>query len=179
MVLTKEQRVELLARAREAKARKRLQNKGDEAPLPISEAEEDGEAEEAEEPEPEPEPVPAPKKKTLPIKWLKKPEPPVKVCCKEKLTKEAPVIDDEPQVVADNIVIPPKSIIKKPKAVRASTRTLELAEVKPIEEVFEEIKNNDEKYRPQRRIPQEQEQRIPQHPVRIIKQDPPLSLFNY
>lgn len=179
MVLTKEQRIELLARAREAKARKRLQNKGDEVPLPISEADEEAEEEEEEpEPEPVPEPVPVPKKKTLPIKWLKKPELPVKVCCKEKLTKEAPVIDDEPQVVADNIVIPPKSIIKKPKAVRASTRTLDIAEPAPIEEVLEEVKNNDMKYRPQRRMPQE-EPRIPQHPVRIIKQEPPLSLFNY
>jgi hypothetical protein len=208
MVLTKEDRVALLAKAREAKARKKAvikeeteedadegeetpivnveapvsqpptpkvkpnKRKNDIVPLPVKPVV-------IQEPDEEEEVIP--KKKTLPVKWLKNPKPTEKVCCKEPLTKEEPLIkDEEPLVVPEkHIVVPSKSTIKKPKAIRASTRTLDMVvEPKPIEEVLEEVKNNDEKYRPQRRLPSLVPP-TPQQPISIKYIDPPLRLFDY
>jgi hypothetical protein len=196
MVLTKEQRIELLSRAREAKAKKRLveaeaepevvveppveqpptpkvksnRKKQEVVPLPVPVPVV------IEEPEVE-EPLPVPKKKGLPAKWLKNPKTePEKVCCDVKLTKEEPLmVDEKPQVVADKIVIPSKKELKKPRVPRASSRTLEIvAEPTPIEEVLEEVKNNNTKYLPKVRQAQPQSA-----PISIIRTDAPLRLFDY
>ena len=217
MVLTKEDRIALLAKAREAKARKKAvikeeteadvdevegegtpivnveqpvsqpptpkvkpnKRKNDIVPLPVKPVV----IQEPDEEEDE-EPIPAPKKK-LPAKWLKIPKPPAKVCCNEPLTKEEPLIkdaedaEDAPIVAEKHIVVPSKSTIKKPKAIRASTRTLDMVvEPKPIEEVLEEVKNNEEKYRPQRRLPSLVPP-TPTQPISIKYIDPPLRLFDY
>lgn len=213
MVLTKEDRIALLAKAREAKARKKAvikeeteadvdevegegtpivnveqpvsqpptpkvkpnKRKNDIVPLPVKPVV----IQEPDEEEDE-EPIPAPKKK-LPVKWLKTPKPPAKVCCNEPLTKEEPLIkdaEDAPIVAEKHIVVPSKSTIKKPKAVRASTRTLDIvAEPKAIEEVLEEVKNNDVKYQPIKRTPPAPPP--PLQPISIKYIDPPLRLFDY
>jgi hypothetical protein len=193
MVLTTEQRVELLFRAREAKKAKKLasqqneeqpivnveqtveqpptpkvksnRKKNDIAPLPlpvqvIQESESEEEVIE----------VPVPKKKTLPKKWLKKTEQKI---YDEKVSKEEYVIDDDKPQKVDNIVIPAGKEIKKGRMPRASapTRTLTLTEPKAIEEVFEEVKNNDMKYRPK--------QVKASAPIQIKHFDEPLKLFNY
>jgi hypothetical protein len=204
MVLSKEERVQLLAKARQAKASKRVAVKQE-----VSEVSEADEEEEQPvinvpipEPEPEPpkvkktrkkqevvplpvpveviqveeEPLPVPKKKSLPVKWLKNPKQEVeKVCCDAKLTKEAPLIEDKPQVVAESIVVPPQKEIKKVRKVRASSRTLEIvAEPTPIEEVLEEVKNNNTKY-----LPKVKQTPPPSAPISIRHQDIPLRLFDY
>ena len=203
MVLTKEDRIALLAKAREAKAKKRV--------VPVKEEETEDEEDETPVvnvpmPEPEPptpkkktgrkpkevvplpvpveviqieeEPLPVPKKKVVPNpKWLKNPKTEVeKVCCDAKLTKETPVIDDKPQVVAETIVIPPKKEIVKKRTPRASapTRTLELTEPTPIEEVLEDVKNNNQKY-----LPKVRQAPPPTAPISIRYQDIPLKLFDY
>lgn len=196
MPLTQDQRIELLARAREAKKVKQQASKEDasvKVELPV---------EEPPSPKPKkgrkktetvalPEPVqviqeseseeevievPIPKKRTVPNpKWLKNPKSqPEKVCCDEKLTKESPVIDDKPQVVADKIVIPSKTTIKKPRAPRASTKTLDLGDLTPIEDVFEDIKNNNQKY-----LPKVRQATPAPAPISISRHDPPLQIFNY
>ena len=200
MVLTQDQRIELLARAREAKKAKQQaskeeasvkvelpveepptpkpktakasRKKNEIAPLPapvqvIQESESEEEVIE----------VPMPKKRTVPNpKWLKNPKmEPEKVCCNEKLTKESPVIDDKPEVVADKIVIPSKSTIKKPRVPRASTKTLELDVVpKEIEEVFDDIKENNKKY-----LPKVRQATPAPAPISIRHHDPPLQIFSY
>lgn len=204
MVLTQEQRVELLARARAAKANKKLsqaeeatpvvnveppveqpptpkvkksRKKQEIIPLPepvqvIQESEED-----EPEPEPEPVPVPVPKKKALPKKWLKPNTEPVKVCCEEKVSKEEPLITDEKPQIVKHIVIPATKEVKKARVPRASTRTLEiLAEPRPIEDIFEEVKNNDMKYRPQKK---QAPPPTPSAPIQIIKTEGGLRLFDY
>lgn len=201
MVLTKEDRIELLKKAREAKANKRAikeetedevivnveppvvqpetpkvkktRKKNDIAPLPVpvqvvQESESEEEAIEV--------PIPAPKKKSLPAKWLKKTPEPQK-CCDEKVCKEEPIIDDKPQVVEERIVIPSKSTIKKPKAPRASTRTLTIPpEPEPITELIKDLEQADMKYRPKQ---VRQSSAPPSAPIIIKHQDPPLKLFQY
>lgn len=171
MVLTQDQRIELMAKARAAKANKKLtetpvvnveppveqpptpkvknsRKKNEVVPLPepvqvIQESESEAEAEEVIEV-----PVPVPKKKALPKKWLKPNTDPVKVCCNEPLTKEEPLITDEKPQAVKHIVIPPMKELKKQRQPRASARTLEiLAEPTPIDEVMEDVLNNDIKYR--------------------------------
>lgn len=193
MVLTQDQRIELLAKAREAKKAKQQASKeeasvkvelpveelpspkpkknrkkvNDPIPEPVQESESEEEVIE----------VPIPKKKTVPNpKWLKAPKnEPEKVYSNEKLTKEAPVIDDKPEVIADKIVIPSKSTIKKPRAPRASTKTLELdVEPKAIEEVFEDIKTNNTKY-----LPKVKHATPAPAPISIRHHDPPLQIFSY
>jgi hypothetical protein len=204
MPLTKEQRVELLAKARLAKANKRIaikeehdedeeepivnvkvelptpepeppkvkktRKKNEIAPLPTP-------VQVIQEPEDEPEePIIVPKKKAIPIKWLKTPKvEPEKVCCNERVSKEEYLIDDEPQVVAEKIVIPSKSTLKKPKAPRASSKTLDLTEPTPIEDVLEDVRNNNNKYLPKivKQAP------TPSAPISIRYQEPPLRLFSY
>jgi hypothetical protein len=196
MVLTTEQRIELLSRAREAKKAKQQaakeqaivnvevpveqpptpkvkknRKKNDPLPEPVQVIQESESEEEVVEV-----PIPVPKKRTVPNpKWLKtaKTEP-EKVSYNEKLTKESPLIEDEPQVVADKIVIPPKSVIKKPRAPRASSRTLDISEPAPIEDVLEEVKNNNQKY-----LPKVKQSMPAPSPVSIRRVDPPLQLFNY
>jgi hypothetical protein len=198
MVLTQEDRVQLLMKAREAKKAKqqaskeevtvkvelpveepptpkpkKSRKKAEIAPLPepvhvIQESESEEEVIEV--------PIPIPKKKTIPNpKWLKqiKTEP-EKVCCDKKLTKETPVIDDEPQVVTEKIVIPSKSTIKKPRAPRASTRTLDIVEPTPIEDVLEDVKNNNQKY-----LPKVRQATPASAPISIKYHDPPLQIFQY
>jgi hypothetical protein len=204
MTLTKEERVELLARARLAKASKRSVKE-------IKEESEDSEEEQTvvsvELPPPPPEaptpkkktgrkpkeivtlpvpveivhieePLPVPKKRVVPNpKWLKNPKTEVeKVVCDAKLTKEEPLIEDKPQVVAETIVVPPQKEIKKVRKVRASTpaKTLDLTEPTPIEEVLEDVKNNNQKY-----IPKVRQAPPPSAPISIRHQDPPLQLFSY
>lgn len=196
MPLTQEQRVELLAKARAAKANKKLaesavvnveppveqpetpkvkksRKKQEVIPEPVQPIPESDES------EPEvvaaPAPAPAPKKKGLPVKWLKAAPEPQK-CCDEKVSKEKPLIDDEPQVI-EQVVVPSKKELKKPRAPRTSTRTLEIvAEPKAIEDVLDDVKNNDMKYRP----PQKRHASVPPTaPIQIIKAPPSLNLFDY
>lgn len=201
MVLTQEQRVELLAKARLAKANKKLadapvvnveppveqpptpkvkksRKKNEIAPLPepVQVIQEDESEEEVIEV-----PIPVPKKKSLPVKWLKNPKTePEKVCCNEKLSKETPVIDDVPQVVAETIVVPSKKEIKKPRQPRSSapTRTLTIPpEPAPIEEFLEDMSNDAKKYRPpQKRQPSSAP---PSAPIQIVRAEPSLRLFDY
>jgi len=199
MVLTQEQRIELLARARAAKANKKLEatpvvnveppveqpptpkvkksrKKNEVVPLPEP-VQVIQESEEEDEPESEslPEPVPVPKKKALPVKWLKKP-PEVQKCCDEKVSKEEPLISDEKPEVVKHIVIPATKEVKKARVPRASSRTLEIvAEPKAIEDVLDEVKNNDMKYRPQ----QKKQAPPPSAPIQIIKTEVGLRLFDY
>jgi hypothetical protein len=201
MVLTKEDRIELLKKAREAKANKRAikeetedevivnveppvvqpetpkvkktRKKNEIAPLPapvyvVQESESEEEVIEV--------PIPAPKKKSLPAKWLKKAPEPQK-CCDEKVCKEEPLIDDKPQFVAETIVVPSKSTIKKPKAVRASTRTLTIPpEPEPIAELIKDLEQSDMKYRPKQ---VRQSPAPPSAPIQIVRVEPSLRLFDY
>lgn len=201
MVLTKEERIQLLAKAREAKAKKRVSVKEEE-----TEDEEETPVINVPMPEPPvPEPVPkkktgrkpkevvplpvpveviqveeelpVPKKRSLPAKWLKNPKTePERVCCDAKLSKEKPVIDDAPQVVAETIVIPAKKEIKKARVPRASapTRTLELTEPTPIEDVIEDLKKDNEKY-----LPKIRQAPPPSAPIQIVRAEPALRLFDY
>ena len=190
MVLTTEERIQLKAKARAAKANKKviIEEEPEPEPEPEPIKKKTGRKPKEVVPLPEPvqvvnipeEPAPAPKKKSLPAKWLKNPKIEAEKCCDEIVSKEEPLITDEkPQLVAEKIVVPSKSTIKKPKAIRASTpaRTLDIVEKpKEIEEVMEEVVNNDMKYRP----PQKRQQAPAQQaPVSIRHQDPPLQLFSY
>jgi hypothetical protein len=207
MTLTKEQRIELLAKARLAKANKRMA---------IKESEPDDDDDEPvvnvkiEHPEPEPEPpkikktrkknevvplpvpveviqepdeepLPVPKKK-LPVKWLKQVKTqPEKVCCNDKVSKEEYLIDDDKPQAIKEVVVPSKKEIKKPRAPRASTNTLNLTEPVAIEEVLQDISNDMNRYLP----PQKRQQTplppvsTPAAPISIKKVDPPLKLFYY
>ena len=195
MPLTTEERVELMKRAREAKANKKLAEtpvvnveqpveqppppkikktrKKQEVPLPepaqviqVSDEEEEVEV-----------PIPVPKKKALPTKWLKKQAEPEKVCCDAKVSKEKYVIDDEPQVVEEKIVIPSKATLKKPRAPRASTpsRTLTLTEPPPITELIQELEKADMKYRPV----QVRQAPPPSAPIQIKRVENAFKLFDY
>ena len=195
MVLTTEQRLELLARARAAKANKKLAEAPvvkveppvEEPPPPkVKKSRKKQEIVLPEpviliEDEPEPEPIPEPvvvakAKKSLPVKWLKKPADTVKVCCEEKLTKEKPVINDDLPNVDKHIVMPSPKDIKKLRAPRASSRTLEIvAEPKAIDEIFDDVKNNDLKYRAVKKS----EAPVPSAPIQIRRMDEPLRLFSY
>jgi hypothetical protein len=198
MTLTKEQRIELLAKARLAKANKKASQKEAETedepiinveipeppkvkktrkknevvPLPVP-------VEVIEEPDDEPEePVVVSKKKVINSKWLKPKTEPPKVCCNEKLCKEEYVIDDEKPQMIKEVVIPSKTALKKPRAPRASTpaRTLDLTE-KPrdIEEVIEELKVDNSRYLP--KVRQAQPPVAPVAPITIIHEK--LRLFDY
>lgn len=203
MPLTTEERIELMKRARLAKANKKLadvpvvnveppveqpptpkvkksRKKNEIAPLPepVQIIQED-ESEEEAEVEVIEVPIPAPKKKAPPNKFLKLPKIEPQKCCDEKVSREEPLItDDKPQILDNNIVIPPKKEIKKPRQPRASSRTLDIvAEPKAIEEVMEEVKNNDMKYRAQQK--QVQQPPTPSAPIQIIRREPALRLFDY
>lgn len=200
MVLSKEERVQLLAKARQAKASKRVAVKEE-----VEEEEEEAPVINVPIPDPEPEPpkvkktrkkqevvplpvpveviqveeepLPVPKKKSLPVKWLKNPKTePEKVCCDAKLTKEAPLIEDKPQVVAESIVVPPQKEIKKVRKVRASTpaKTLDLSPPRDIEEVIEELKVDNTRF-----LPKVRQAPPPSAPISIRHQDIPLRLFDY
>lgn len=202
MVLTKEDRIELLVRARAAKASKKLappveeepaveeapppkvkktRSKKEAIPLPepVQVIQEDESEEEAEVVEA---PTPAPKKKTTPNKFLKLPKIDPPKCCDERVSHEQPLITDEtPQVLNKNIVVPSKKQLTKPRQPRASppVRTLDIAEKpKAIEEVMEEVVNNDMKYRPPQQR-QAQQPPTPSAPINIIRKEPPLRLFHY
>jgi hypothetical protein len=209
MVLTKEQRIELLAKARLAKANKRTSIKEE----PDEVDEEDRPVVNVEPPQPEPpppkvkktrkkneiaplpvpveviqieeEPVVVPKKKLPTTKWLKNPKTePERVCCNEKVSKEEYLIDDEKPQVIKEIVIPAKKEIKKPRVPRASSKTLDLVEPPPIEEFLQDMSNDAMKYRPpQRRQPTPQMQlppvSAPSAPIQIKRVEPALKLFDY
>ena len=203
IMLSKEERIALLAKARQAKANKRSP-----AFIKDEETEDDEETPVVNVPMPEPEPptpkkktgrkpkevvplpvpveviqieepLPVPKKKAVPNpKWLKQKTEPEKVCCDKKLTKEEPLIDEKPQVVAETIVVPPEKEIKKVRKVRASTpaKTLDLTE-KPrdIVEVIEELQVDNTKYLPKivRHAPP------PSAPISIVRSEGGLRLFDY
>lgn len=209
MVLTKEDRIELLARARLAKANKRLtetpavvnveppveetpppkvkktRSKKEiiALPEPVHVIQEDESDEEEEVEEVIEVPIPVPKKKATPNKFSKLPKIEPQKCCGEKVSYEEPLItDDKPQIVGKNIVIPAKKEIKKPRQPRASTRTLDIiTEPKAIEEVMDDVISNDTKYRPlqQRQVQQVKHIPTPSAPISIIHKDPPLQLFHY
>lgn len=199
MVLTKEDRIELLARARLAKANKKLaetpvvnveppveqpptpkvkksRKKNEIAPLPepVQLIEED----ESEDEEVVEAPTPAPKKKATPNKFLKVPkiEPPK--CCDEIVSHEQPLITDErPQVIDRNVVIPSKKQISKPRQVRASTpsRTLTITDPAPISELIQDLEDVENRYRPK----QVKQPPTPSAPIQITRKEPPLRLFDY
>ena len=194
MVLTTEQRVELLFRAREAKKAKKLASQQTDAdvnveptveqpptpkvknsrkkneiaplPVPVQVIQESESEEEVIE-------VPLPKKKTLPKKWLKKAEP--QKSYDEKVSKEEYVIDDDKPQKVDNIVIPASKEIKKGRMPRASapTRTLTLTEPTSIKELTEDLEKTEMKYRPK------QVKQASSAPIEIKRQDPPLQIFSY
>ena len=209
MVLTTQQRVELLAKARLAKANKKASIKED-----PDEEQEETPVVNVEPPQPEPptpkvkktrkkneiaplpvpvqviqepddeldEPPPIPKKKALPTKWLKNPKTePERVCCNEKVSKEEYLIDDEKPQIIKEIVIPAKKEIKKPRVPRSSTRTLDLVEPPPIEEFLQDMSNDAMKYRPpQRRQPTPLPPvSTPSAPINIVRSEIGLRLFDY
>ena len=200
MVLTKEDRIELLVRARAAKASKKLAQPVEEEPAveetpppkvkktrskkevplpePVQVIQEDESEEEAEVEVP----IPAPKKKITPNKFLKLPKIEPQKCCDERVSHEQPLITDEtPQVVDKSIIIPSKKQLAKPRQPRASTpvRTLDIMEKpKEIEEVMEEVVNNDKKYRPPQQR-QAQQPPTPSAPIKITRKEPALRLFDY
>lgn len=200
MPLTKEDRIELLARARQAKANKKLSQPVEEEPVveeapppkvkktrskkevllpePVQLIQE----EESEEEEVVEVPIPAPKKKATPNKFLKLPKIEPQKCCDERVSHEQPLITDEtPQILDKNIVIPSKKQLTKPRQPRTSipVRTLDIAEKpKAIEEVMEEVVNNDKKYRPPQQR-QAQQPPTPSAPINIIRKEPALRLFDY
>ena len=193
MTLTTEERVEIMRRARQAKANKKLteepvvnvepptpkvkkiRKKNEVAPLPepVQLIEEDDEEEE----EVVEVPIPAPKKKTTVNKFSKLPKIEPQKCCDEIVSHEQPLItDDKPQVV-DKIVIPSKNQITKPKKPRASApvRTLDITEPAPITELINDLEEADMKYRPKQVKPPP----TPSAPIKITYKDPPLQLFHY
>jgi hypothetical protein len=206
MVLTKEDRIELLKKARLAKANKRAIKEEEEedmededttpvvnVPLPTPEIEpptpkkKTGRKPKEVVPLPVPvevvqieEELPVPKKKVVPNpKWLKQPKTePEKVCCDKKLTKEEPVIDEKPQVVAETIVVPPQKEIKKVRKIRASTpaKTLDLTD-KPrdIVDVIEELKMDNDRHLPKVVKPVA----TASAPISIVRVEQPLRLFDY
>ena len=160
MPLTYDQRVELLAKAREAKKAKMLASK---APVSSPVNEDSDSSEEAEEPA---KPV---KTKTLPPKWLKNPEKPKKVKDDGVMTKEAYLIEDEPEPVKAKKVA-------KPRKVKESVKTLEIiAEPKAIEEVMDEVVNNDTKYKAKPKATPKPKA----NPVSITKCATGICLFDY
>ena len=199
MVLTKEDRIELLVRARAAKASKKLAQPVEEEPAveeapppkvkktrskkevplpePVQVIQEDESEEEVVEV-----PVPAPKKKATPNKFLKLPKIEPQKCCDERVSHEELLITDEtPQVLDKNIVVPSKKQLTKPRQPRASipVRTLDIMEKpKEIEEVMEEVVNNDKKYRPPQQR-QAQQPPTPSAPIKITRKEPALRLFDY
>ena len=202
MVLTKEQRLELLVKARAAKANKKLaqetpdvkielpeeqpptpkvkktRSKKDAIPLPepVQVIEEDESEEEVVEA-----PTPAPKTskaKATPNKFSKLPKIDPPKCCDEKVCHEQPLITDErPQVVDKNIVIPAKKQISKPRQVRASTpsRTLTITDPAPISELIQDLEDVENRYRPK----QVKQPPAPYAPIQITRKEPPLRLFDY
>jgi hypothetical protein len=198
MPLSKEDRIELLARARQAKANKKqaleqepvvvnvempaeqpptpkvknTRKKNEIAPLPepvkVILESESDSGESIE--------VPIPKKKALPSKWLKLPKVEQQKYSDEKVSKEQYAIDDDKPQNVDNIVVPAKKEVKKARAPRASapSRTLTItAEPAPIKELFQDLEQTDMKYRPK------QVKQAPSAPISIKRQDPPLQLFHY
>ena len=201
MVLTKEDRIELLVRARAAKASKKLAQPVEEEPaveeapppkvkktrskkevIPLPEPVQVIQEEESEEEVEVEVPIPAPKKKAVPNRFLKLPKIEPQKCCDERVSHEQPLITDEtPQVLDKNIVVPSKKQLTKPRQPRASTpvRTLDIMEKpKEIEEVMEEVINNDKKYRPPQQR-QAQQPPTPSAPINIIRKEPALRLFDY
>ena len=197
MPLTTEERVELMRRARQAKADKKLaqaeeaepvveqappqkvkksRKKNEIAPLPVPvQVIQESESEEEEVVEV---PVPAPKKKATPNKFLKLPKIEPQRCCDEKVSHEQPLItDDKPQVINPNIVIPAKKQISKPRQVRASTpsRTLTITDPEPISKLIQDLEDVETKYRPK----QVKQPPAPSAPIQITRKDPPLQLFDY
>jgi hypothetical protein len=163
MPLTYEDRVELLKKAREAKKAKMLASK---APVSSPVNEDSDSSEEAFE-----EPVKPVKTKALPPKWLKNPEKPKKVKDDGVMTKEQPLIEDEPE---------PEPVkakkVAKPRKVKESVKTLEIiAEPKAIEEVMDEVVNNDTKYKPKPKATPKPKA----NPVSITKCATGICLFDY
>jgi hypothetical protein len=133
MVLSYSDRVELLKKAREAKKVKMLASKQPDA-VPVNE-----DIEEIVEPEK------TVKTKKLPIKWLRNPEKPKKVNDDGVMTKEQPLIEDEPEPEPEPVKV---KKVTKPRQPKEPVKTLEIiAEPKPIEQVMDEVVNNDTKYK--------------------------------
>ena len=190
-MLSKEDRIELLKKAREAKANKKAikeEETEDEEPVVNVQPEPEKPAKKKTGRKPKAvvelpipvevvhieEPVEPVKKNQLPIKWLKKGAEPQKVCCNNKVSKEEYVIDDEkPQVIEDKIVVPPQKEIKKVRKVRASTpaKTLDLTD-KPrdIVEVIEDLSQDNAKYLPKVKP-------APSAPISIVNNK--IRLFDY
>lgn len=187
MPLTYAERVELLAKARQAKKEKMLASKAPVSAPVNNDSESSGEdMEEVNNAPPKVHKVKAPNPK-----WLRVPEKPKKVDMSEKVSKEEYVIDDEPVKVkavrAKKAVAKPPSPEPEPepepqpkkratRKAKEPVKTLDIvAEPKAIEEVMSEVVNNDEKYKPKPRA----KPVAKSNPITITKSDTPFSLFDY
>ena len=160
MPLSYEDRVELLKKARQAKKEKMMASK---APVSAPVNEDSDSSEEAFE-----EPTKPVKTKTLPPKWLKNPEKPKKVIADGVMTKEQPLIEDEPET--------PSGHKKRAMRKKEPVKTLEIiAEPKAIEEVMDEVVNNDTKYKPKPKATPKPKA----NPVTITKCPTGMCLFDY
>jgi hypothetical protein len=179
MALTYDQRVELLAKAREAKKQKMIASKSQ--PKEAVNQDSDSSIED--------EVVKFPKTRVIPNpKWLKAKEPVKKVKDDGVMTKEFPVIDDEttdepkpvksvkakkvenPEPDREATPAPKKRAPRKPKE---AVRTLEIpAEPRAIDDVMDDIVKNDIKYKAKPKPK-------PSNPITISKPQGGLNLFDY
>ena len=177
MPLSYEQRVELLAKAREAKKAKQLAGKSAPTPAIPVVVDSDTSSEEIEEP------TKFPKSKIPNPKWLKNPEQQKKVKVEGKITKESYVIDDDPEIKSlfskqsASSTPEPKPVVKpkKPKKVKEAVKTLDIVvEPKEIEQVMQEVVANDTKYKPKVKAP-------PKKPAPVVISRPvsSINLFDY
>ena len=175
MPLSYEQRVELLAKAREAKKAKQLAGKSAPTPAIPVVVDSDTSSEEIEEP------TKFPKSKIPNPKWLKNPETQKKVKVEGKMTKEEHIIDDDEikslfskQSASSTPEAGPIVKVKKPKKVKEPVKTLDISEPEPIEKVMEDVVNNDTKYKPKVKAPPK---KAPQ--IVISKPTSGINLFDY
>lgn len=190
MPLTYEDRIELLKKAREAKKAKMLASKSAPVSTPVN-GDSESSGEDIEEVDNAPKKFP--KVKAPNPKWLRVPEKPKRVQMDENVSKENYLIDDdtpvkaksvrakkavskppspEPEPEPEPIPEPKKRATRKP---REPVKTLDIGDIRPIEEVMDEIVNNDEKYKPKPRA-----KSVPKsNPITITKSDVPFSLFDY
>ena len=178
MPLSYEQRVELLAKAREAKKAKQLAGKSAPTPAIPVVVDSDTSSEEIEEP------TKFPKSKIPNPKWLKNPETQKKVKVEGKMTKEEHIIDDDTEVkslfskqsASSTPELGPVVKPTKPKKVKEPVKTLDIVvEPKEIEQVMQEVVANDTKYKPKVKVPAPKKQQQ----IVISKPTSGINLFDY
>jgi hypothetical protein len=184
MPLTYDQRVELLAKAREAKKQKMLASKSE--PKEIVNEDSDSSSDEDNQ-EVNNTPVKFPKNKIPNPRWLKNPEKQKKIKDDGAMTKEEYLIDDEVKPVksvrAKKVADPepdreptPEPKKRAPPKKKEPIRSLDIiAEPKPIEQVMDEVVNNDVKYKARAKAPAKPKNNA----VTITKPQMPFTLFDY